>query len=71
MQDATQLPQPEDPATIAKTLSLRDALDLVLADLPETPDPNLVAFVDVSKADAIRRRLAARIVLRHLADTLS
>jgi len=71
VQDAAQL-QPDDAiAILANSLSIRESIDLVLADLPSLPDPNMVAFVDVAKADALRRRLAARRVLQSLSDALS
>lgn len=56
---------------LANSLSIRESIELVLADLPSLPDPNMVAFVDPAKADAIRRRLAARRVLKSLSDALS
>ena len=56
---------------LANSLSIRESIELVLADLPSLPDPNMVAFVDPAKADAIRRRLAARRALKSLSDALS
>ncbi len=71
VQDAAQLQQDDPIAILASSLSIRDSIRLVLADLPDLPDPNMVAFVDVTKADALRRRLAARRVLQSLSDALS
>lgn len=69
LNNAPQLPPLPTAETIASSLSLREALEIVLADLPPTADPNTVAYMDLQKAIAIQRRLAARLVLKNLADT--
>lgn len=52
--------------TLAESLSLKEALELVLADLPDTADPGVVVYANVEKARGIQRRLAARLVLQKL-----